>query len=54
MYINILDSSVPTVDVKVEEDVYDNLWGKFKSAIKYIYDHHLDDADWFYKSDDDA
>lgn len=38
----------------IKEEVYDHMWGKFKTAIKYMYDHHLDDAEWFYKSDDDA
>ncbi|XP_023167559.2 glycoprotein-N-acetylgalactosamine 3-beta-galactosyltransferase 1-like [Drosophila hydei] len=47
------DEELPTVKLDVEEG-RPNLWRKVKEAFKYVYKHHYNDADWFYKADDDT
>ncbi|CAG0894121.1 unnamed protein product [Darwinula stevensoni] len=47
------DPSLPTVALKVEEG-RQHLSKKSHEAFRYIYEHHLDDADWFLKADDDT
>ena len=50
------DDELPTVALKLGEggDNYTHLWGKTKSAFRYVYQNHFDDYDWFLKTDDDT
>lgn len=47
------DPSFPAIGLDVSEG-RDQLWRKTRAAWDYIYKHHLNDADWFIKADDDT
>ncbi|EDO46406.1 predicted protein, partial [Nematostella vectensis] len=47
------DKSFPAVGLDVPEG-HGKLWFKTRAAWQYVIDHHMDDADWFLKADDDT
>jgi len=47
------DPDLPAVGLHVKEG-RDSLWDKTKQAYGYLYQNHIQDADWFLKADDDT
>ncbi|XP_070574455.1 glycoprotein-N-acetylgalactosamine 3-beta-galactosyltransferase 1-like isoform X2 [Ptychodera flava] len=47
------DEDFPIVKLNATEG-HAFLWGKTKAAFKYVYEHHFDEFDWFFKADDDT
>ena len=51
----VADSTVPTVALPLGgQDSRQQLWNKAKLTYRYIYEHHLDQFDWFFKGDTDT
>ncbi|XP_044191397.1 glycoprotein-N-acetylgalactosamine 3-beta-galactosyltransferase 1-like isoform X2 [Thunnus albacares] len=53
LYMSSVKTDFPTVELNVSEG-RENLYWKTIRAFQYIYQHHLDEADWFLKADDDT
>ncbi|XP_067282328.1 glycoprotein-N-acetylgalactosamine 3-beta-galactosyltransferase 1 [Pseudorasbora parva] len=53
LYMSSKESDFPTVGLNVSEGRSQLYWKTIR-AFQHIHEHHLDDADWFLKADDDT
>lgn len=53
LYMSSIKTDFPSVELNVSEG-RENLYWKTIRAFQYIHQHHLDEADWFLKADDDT
>jgi hypothetical protein len=50
---SLQDPSLPSIKLSVIEG-RNQLWGKTREAFRHIWNHYRDQADWFFKADDDT
>lgn len=53
IYMSSVKTDLSTVQLNVSEG-RDNLYWKTIKALQYLHQHHLDEANWFLKADDDT
>nr|XP_019946097.1 PREDICTED: glycoprotein-N-acetylgalactosamine 3-beta-galactosyltransferase 1 [Paralichthys olivaceus]XP_019946098.1 PREDICTED: glycoprotein-N-acetylgalactosamine 3-beta-galactosyltransferase 1 [Paralichthys olivaceus] len=53
LYMSSVKTDFPTVGLNVSEG-RENLYWKTIRAFQYIHQHHMEEADWFLKADDDT
>ncbi|XP_036001499.1 glycoprotein-N-acetylgalactosamine 3-beta-galactosyltransferase 1 [Fundulus heteroclitus] len=53
LYMSSVKTDFPTVELNVSEG-RENLYWKTIRALQYLHQHHLDEASWFLKADDDT
>lgn len=48
------DDNLDSIGLNLTKDNHDQLWLKTRLSFEFIYEHHLNDYDWFLKADDDT
>ena len=49
-----VDEILGSIALPDAEEGHDHLWPKTQKAFQYVWEHHRDDANWFFKADDDT